>query len=818
MRSIVRRSLVHSALLVGAAAAAAVAISEAGCSSSGGGVDTAGQGSPTPSEGTLPASTSGTGTVGLQLTLPGGEQVNAVSWAVTGPNGTTAPVQNGTVNVQNSQSISFIVGAIPAGTGYGIALSAVTTDGSATCTGSATFNIAARTTTNVAVQLQCATAPSEAGSALVTGTTFNCATWNSVTASPSTTIVGTSVSVAASAIAPNPSGITYAWSVTPASTGVGTGTFDNASASNPHFTCTAAGTATLTVVVGDGPTDGGTCNPAASTTTVQVSCTGHLDAAQAFATATKIKHLVIIFNENISFDHYFGTYPNAQNNAGETPFSAAPGTPAPNSLANPLNPTSGFTPTGVSLLTNNPNSLNSLNGAGAINPFRLGPANAGTADQGHNYLPEQEAVDLGAMDLFPKYTGTAGPPPDAGVAGATTKGLVLAYFDGNTLGTLWNWAQTYAMNDNSWTTTFGPSTPGVLNLISGQTNGVAAMNHTPSSSHAVADGFGGLTLIGDADPLGDVCSGVNDSSSTDQVTMSGQNIGNLLNTKGISWGWFEGGFDLTITDTGPGSNGLSGCSRSTQSQVPGVGTSPDYIQHHSPFQYYPSTANPSHARPVEGDAGAAVIGTGADGANHQYDSHDFFDALAAGNLPAVVYLKAPAYQDGHPGYSDPIDEQAFAASVVTALQNAEEWSSTAVVIHYDDSDGWYDHQLPPIVNASQTVSDALNLFPSGTTAGLCNSGAQQNGDAGAATTVLLGAVPADGGAAQPVQGRCGYGTRIPLMVLSPFAKRNFVDHTLTDQTSTLRFIEDNWLGGQRIQPGGSFDTIANSITNMLSGI
>jgi phospholipase C len=541
---------------------------------------------------------------------------------------------------------------------------------------------------------------------------------------------------------------------------------------------------------------------------VQVLCDGHLDQAAQLATATKIKHLVVIFNENISFDHYFGTYPVAQNNAGETPFSAAAGTPTPNNLLTPLDPTHGFAPiAGLNLLTNNPNKVNALNGTGAINPLRLNAANVATADQGHNYLPEQEADDLGAMDLFPKFTGTAGPPPDAGVPGATTKGLVMAYFDGNVLETYWNWAQQYALNDNSWTTNFGPSTPGGLNLISGQTGGVAATNHTPlSASHAVADGFGGITLIGDADPIGDTC-----TSAADQVTMSGQNIGNLLNAKGISWGWFEGGFDLTITNA----NGTTGCLRSTPPTVPfsgpGFSVSTDYIQHHQPFQYYPSTANPMHTRPTS----VAAIGTPSDPvANNQYDSHDFFSALAAGNLPAVVYLKAPAYQDGHPGYSDPIDEQAFAASVVTALQAAQEWSSTAVVIHYDDSDGWYDHQLPPIVNASQTISDALNLFPSGTAAGLCNSGAQQTGDGGAATTVLLGA--SDAGAA--VQGRCGYGTRVPMLVISPFAKRNYIDHTLTDQTSTLRFIEDNWLGGQRIQPGSSFDTIANSITNMLSGI
>jgi phospholipase C len=59
---------------------------------------------------------------------------------------------------------------------------------------------------------------------------------------------------------------------------------------------------------------------------------------------------------------------------------------------------------------------------------------------------------------------------------------------------------------------------------------------------------------------------------------------------------------------------------------------------------------------------------------------------------------------------------------------------------------------------------------------------------------------------------------IPLMVISPWAKKNFVDHTLTDQSSMLRFIEDNRLNGVHIQPGASFDTIAGTIENMFDFI
>jgi phospholipase C len=135
------------------------------------------------------------------------------------------------------------------------------------------------------------------------------------------------------------------------------------------------------------------------------------------------------------------------------------------------------------LLNDNPNSLNAQNLTGATNPFRLDRSQAATADQDHNYMPEQLAFDHGLMDLFPMSVGTAGPPPNAPPGAVTTTGLTMGYYDGNTVTTLWNYAQFFAMSDNSFGTTFGPSTPGALNLIAGQTNGaVAAPNSNETAS------------------------------------------------------------------------------------------------------------------------------------------------------------------------------------------------------------------------------------------------------------------------------------------------------------------------------------------------
>src|SRR5215472_8632918 len=103
--------------------------------------------------------------------------------------------------------------------------------------------------------------------------------------------------------------------------------------------------------------------------------------ADDFPTRTPIKHLVVIFNENISFDHYFGTYPHAKNTDGTT-FTASSRTPKSiNTLETPLDTSNRFQPlVGLNLLTNNPN-LNPANGAGGSNPFRLAPSQAGTSDQ-----------------------------------------------------------------------------------------------------------------------------------------------------------------------------------------------------------------------------------------------------------------------------------------------------------------------------------------------------------------------------------------------------------------------------------------------------
>ncbi len=208
------------------------------------------------------------------------------------------------------------------------------------------------------------------------------------------------------------------------------------------------------------------------------------------------------------------------------------------------------------------------------------------------------------------------------------------YYDGNTVTGLWNYAQQFAMSDTSYSTTYGPSSPGAINLISGDTGGADVQHEaggplvstsTSPDGDLTPNGNGGYSLTNDAQPYWDDC------STRDAVGLTSQNIGDLLNARGLSWGWFQGGFRPNVSyhdalvATGNDSNQptstftpdefkafygnvanrpANSSNQANCSTVHPVGIAQgghgqwgykdDYIPHHEPFQYYPSTANPHH--------------------------------------------------------------------------------------------------------------------------------------------------------------------------------------------------------------------------------
>lgn len=428
-------------------------------------------------------------------------------------------------------------------------------------------------------------------------------------------------------------------------------------------------------------------------------------------TQTPIKHLVVLFPENSSFDHLFGTYPKALNPKGEPCFKAKPKTPAANVLSK-------------GLLRHNTN---------LANPFRLDRSEVNRGNPAHHYKQLQIAYHAGLLDHFVQVNHG-----DISVMG---------YFDGNTVTALWNYAQHFSMNDNCFATTFGPSTCGAINLISGQTHGAIPAFLENEEETLIFDG----TILNDLDPKFDKCS----KGQTAELT--GRNIGNLLNEKNITWGWFQGGF------------------RDCEAEHHGF---KDYVPHHEPFQFYASTANPQHLPP----SSIQMIGH-QDRANHQYDLIDFWAAADHHHLPSVSFLKPRAFQNGHPVNSHHLELQRILVRTINRLQRLPEWSEMAIIIIWDDGGGWYDHVMPPIINQSHIPPDALIS-------------------------------PGNAGDVRPkFQGQLAYGPRLPCLIISPFAKVNYIDHTLIDQTSVIRFIEDNWCLG-RIG-GGSFDKFAGSILNMF---
>ena len=271
---------------------------------------------------------------------------------------------------------------------------------------------------------------------------------------------------------------------------------------------------------------------------------------------------MIIFQENVSFDHYFATYSHAMSGVNGSKFTSDQHTPSINGLS-----------ASPALLTNNTNYAN---------PFRLNPSQQRTCDITHSYTGEQKEYNGGLMDKFVQFSNPffSFNPKESGKCNPNQ---VMGYYDGNTVTALWNYAQHFAMSDNFYGSTFGPSVPGHLNLISGQTHGAI-----PSNIKGVVNG----TVIGNPDPVRDDCS-PSFLPPSGIISIVGKNIGNLLNSRNITWGWFSAGFKPSIKTA----EGKWICAFTNHTSI-GGSNSHDYYPDVEPFQYYNSTANPHASSPL----------------------------------------------------------------------------------------------------------------------------------------------------------------------------------------------------------------------------
>ncbi|MCZ8513766.1 stalk domain-containing protein [Paenibacillus filicis] len=204
------------------------------------------------------------------------------------------------------------------------------------------------------------------------------------------------------------------------------------------------------------------------------------------ATASPVKHLVVIFQENRSFDNYFGTYPNAPG------FRPLPGTPAAEGI-----------PQG---------SYNLDENGKQVAPFLFSNEELQTADVNHNFDDMAKAVNGGKMDGF--YMASENHAKGTGR-------IAMGYYDYNALPAYWQYAQHFSMADHFFQPIFGPSTPGALYLVAAQSgNAGNAIKGDPVPAFGPLGGDGGKRW----EPL------------------TYANIGDKLSAKGISWSWYQGGY------------------------------------------------------------------------------------------------------------------------------------------------------------------------------------------------------------------------------------------------------------------------------------
>ena len=389
----------------------------------------------------------------------------------------------------------------------------------------------------------------------------------------------------------------------------------------------------------------------------------------------RLRHIVVIYLENRSFDNLYGEFAGAhgladaavapaQVDGSGAPFTTlpqVPGSPFPTTLSNAPFPIQQYV-----------------------------AANVPTIDLVHRFYQEQVQIDGGRMDKFALVS-------DA-------KGLVMGFYhtDGLPLAAE---AARYTLCDNFFHAAFGGSFLNHFWLIAAQT---PVFPNAPAAAIAQLDASGALVRDGFVTPDGYAVNTAFTVNAPHPATVSAERlvpnqnfatIGDRLSEEGISWAWYAGGWN----DARAGH------------------PAPLFQFHHQPFAYFANYADGTAAK-----------------AEHLKDEQDFFVALQTGKLPAVSFVKPIGTNNEHPGYTDLITGENHVQGLIDAVRASAEWSRTAIIITYDENGGFWDHVAPPVVD------------------------------------------------------RWGPGTRVPTIVISPFARRGHVDHHRYDTTSILALIEHRW--------------------------
>jgi phospholipase C len=472
-----------------------------------------------------------TGSAALQLGP--GLTLDTVSYTITGPGGFT---RSGTLDVSHSTSISGTISGLPAGSGYNITVSGTSTDGSTTCGGSATFTVMARQTAMVGVHVVCQQKPNT-GSVSINGTINTCAVLDGIMANPGEVVVGNSIALTAVAHDPDhgPSPIAYSWSAP-------SGTFSDPTSSAPKFTCTTAGSVTVTASV----TDGDAACPA-SQFTATLTCS-------ARPALSSLGHVVVIYLENWSFDSLYGSFPGTENLS------------SPTAHVPQIDNTTGLP--FVTLPQVDPNiPLGLPNASFDISQFV--PANQLIHDLVHRFYQEQEQIDGGKMDKY--------------VTISDAKGLSLGYYPTGPLPVVQlinSMPDQTAVLDHFFHAAFGGSFLNHQWLIAAQS---PVFPNAPASVTAVLDMYGNLVTDGFVTPDGYAVNTSFTVNNPHPATTPAANlvpnqtnvtIGDRLTAAGVDWAWYSGGWN----------DALAGH------------PDPLFQFHHQPFAYYTNYADGTAAK------------------------------------------------------------------------------------------------------------------------------------------------------------------------------------------------------------------------------
>jgi phospholipase C len=409
----------------------------------------------------------------------------------------------------------------------------------------------------------------------------------------------------------------------------------------------------------------------------------------------KIKHVVVIYLENHSFDNLYGAFAGANglSNATAAQITQVDATGTPYAFLPSIPGTSAFP-------LNLPNNI--------FNIDQYVPNDQKIPDVLHRYYQEQMQIDGGKMDKYALYNSTAG--------------LSQGYYKTSLLPLL-GIAQKYTLCDNFYHSAFGGSFLNHQWLIAAAS---PVFPNAPAGIVAKLDAGGNLITDGAVTPDGYVVNTSFSVNAPHPATVPAANlipnqtiptIGDRLNDKHVSWAWYAGGWD----------NALAG------------NPDPLFQFHHQPFIYFTNYADGTQAKK-----------------DHLKDETEFITAAQNGTLPSVSFVKPLGANNEHPGYADVLTGENHTVELINDVLNGPNGKDAVIIITYDENGGFWDHVAPPAIDP-----------------------------------------------------KWGPGTRVPAIIVSPFAKQGFVDHTQYETISILSFIEKRW----GLKPLGERDENAHPLEN-----